>query len=185
MYDYNYLAHHGVKGMKWGVRRSPEQLARKTHNKQYRNDNNYRRVLAEKATASSDWSIQYGRLYKLKSKQLSKRVAKDKQKTGQLSDRTKKLQNTVDLLKFDKQVMDVQRRSDIAAYKKQTEKMIDKYSDKTIKSIRSKTKNGEEYVSKLFREYSYELRPIPVIDDAGNRATRYRPTRVTYQYIPV
>ena len=24
-----YLAHHGIKGMKWGVRRSPEQLGRK------------------------------------------------------------------------------------------------------------------------------------------------------------
>lgn len=29
MYDNNYLMHYGIKGMKWGVRRTPEQLGRK------------------------------------------------------------------------------------------------------------------------------------------------------------
>ena len=28
MYDTDILAHYGIKGMKWGIRRTPEQLAR-------------------------------------------------------------------------------------------------------------------------------------------------------------
>lgn len=30
MTDSNYLAHHGILGMKWGIRRTPEQLGHKT-----------------------------------------------------------------------------------------------------------------------------------------------------------
>lgn len=32
-YNYNYLEHHGVKGMKWGVRRTKAQLGYRTNNK--------------------------------------------------------------------------------------------------------------------------------------------------------
>lgn len=34
--ENEYLVHHGVKGMKWGVRRTPEQLGHPTAKKQYR-----------------------------------------------------------------------------------------------------------------------------------------------------
>lgn len=36
----NELAHHGVKGMKWGVRRTPEQLGRKQRRKEIRRTHN-------------------------------------------------------------------------------------------------------------------------------------------------
>lgn len=29
MYDEDYLAHHGIKGQRWGIRRTPEQLGHK------------------------------------------------------------------------------------------------------------------------------------------------------------
>ena len=35
MYQYpNYLAHHGVKGMKWGVRRARKSMAKRTRRKE-------------------------------------------------------------------------------------------------------------------------------------------------------
>lgn len=37
--DELYLAHHGVKGMKWGIRRSPEQLGRRVAKLSSRNKN--------------------------------------------------------------------------------------------------------------------------------------------------
>ena len=39
MHDYNELYHHGVKGMKWGVRRNPEQLGRKASTAKKRKNN--------------------------------------------------------------------------------------------------------------------------------------------------
>lgn len=34
MYEQDYLMHHGIKGMKWGIRRTPEQLGRRDERRQ-------------------------------------------------------------------------------------------------------------------------------------------------------
>ena len=44
MWDYNYLCHYGVKGMKWGVRRSQEELDRlagRAYKIEYNSDGSY------------------------------------------------------------------------------------------------------------------------------------------------
>lgn len=44
----NELAHYGILGMKWGVRRTPEQLARASARKQQKREKKVNRALKEK-----------------------------------------------------------------------------------------------------------------------------------------
>lgn len=47
----NELYHHGVKGMKWGVRRNPDQLGRKASTAKKRKNNNTNKVKATSKTS--------------------------------------------------------------------------------------------------------------------------------------
>lgn len=169
-YNNDYLIHYGIKGMKWGVRR------------EYRQDKKVRSHLTENAAASSSWSRQYDRLYKRKSKRVEKAVAKDLKNTGQVSARTKEKQNELSLLGRDRDSMNKQRRSDIAALEKHVNSMVEKYSDKKIQSVKPKVKDGEKYVRQYFSSYSYELHRKSTVGDDGTIAKRYIPTRVQYYY---
>ena len=56
--ENSYLAHHGIKGMKWGVRRTPEQLGHRPSRKQ-RAEATGKRLLKESQTKSKGYKI-YG-----------------------------------------------------------------------------------------------------------------------------
>lgn len=55
--EYNALAHYGILGMRWGVRRTPEQLARargsKSRNTDNKNDSSTKKSSSEASTTKS------------------------------------------------------------------------------------------------------------------------------------
>lgn len=70
------LYHHGIKGMKWGVRRTPEQLGRSSGQKRKRAGNNIKSLLRRARKAPSSF----------KEKMLSKiQARKDAKRARQLS----------------------------------------------------------------------------------------------------
>ncbi len=72
MNTYEELYHHGIKGMRWGVRRSPEQLGRKERREKRRREKERREH--NELRKSTDAKKLYKNRSKLSDKELKNRI---------------------------------------------------------------------------------------------------------------
>ena len=174
------LVHHGVKGMKWGVRK-----AKKDTRKEYKKDVKRLRNLTKDAANSSDWSRAYRSAAKMDDKRLKAKEHSDMKKHGQLSDKTKEAQKINKQLHADKLLMDRITDYKISQAKSFTEQMAKKYGDKKINYIKTHMKDGQEYVKKIIKSdpAAYTVEKRPYIDSNGNKRYSYQRVRTTYYYI--
>lgn len=80
------LYHHGVKGMKWGVRKEP-----KLKNSSVKKKSNLRRPIAKKKTTMSQDELEYRSLKKKKRSELSNEELKKVNNRGKLLSENKKI----------------------------------------------------------------------------------------------
>ena len=144
-YNEEYLMHYGVKGMKWGVRkRTPEEKTA------YKSDMNIRRHLESKAHDQGIWAQKYKKTNARVEKQLAKSMARDLTKpvdgTAYISKKTQKLTARHIQLQKDTDAITNLNRDTVNKLEKHIDSMIDKYSDRSIKSMSYKEKDGERYV---------------------------------------
>lgn len=147
-YESNYLAHHGVKGQRWGVRRyqnedgSLTEMGKKEYNKRLKQDIKIKRKAEMKAY---DTGVSQ-KLYSKKERKIEKkyRRALDADPNANTL-RTTRLATSRALIKADSEKARAENIKAIEAYEKQTKHMIDTYKDTKIKSISPKVvKNGDK-----------------------------------------
>lgn len=168
------LYHHGVKGMKWGVRKNPE----------YRADVKRRKNLTNAAELSSRWLRAYNQTEKWDSKRTERRVNRDMTKRGALSEKTKRQVEINKDLKKDRANAELVNKVRINNLQKHVDGMIAKYGSEKVKDVKYKIKDGQKYVNKFISsdnaQYTVELRST--VDAQGNRVKRYVPVRTEYHY---
>ena len=148
------LYHHGVKGMKWGVRRYQNKDGslttagkKKEYKKSLKSDKKIRRDLELKTYDSARFANAYSKKSKSYSKKYEKAIAKDPTKSNQ---KTQRIENTKSLLDSTAKEWNNYNSENIRRLKKQVDYMISKYSNTKIKDINVKTtKKGIEYVKSI------------------------------------
>lgn len=179
LYNEEYLMHYGVKGMKWGVRkRSKEEKAA------YKADVNIRRQLESKAYDQGIWTQKYKKANTRVEKQLAKSMAQDLSKPdangkAHISKKTQKLTARHIQLKKDTDAIASRNRDTVNKLEKHIDSMIDRYSDRSIKSMSYKEKDGERYVKTALAELE-NINATYVLTRQGDR---YVPQKIrTYVY---
>ena len=121
MSDY-VLYHHGVKGMKWGIRRTPAQLGHKVENLKKKNQK-----LASKLDPNK---VAKAQTYQAKAAALKSKASKNTIKAGKYSNRTDKYQKYSDRKGKKGDVEKSERYSELAS---NNSKKSSKYAKKASK----------------------------------------------------
>ena len=168
------LMHYGVKGMKWGVRKTPEY---KTYSK-------VRKKLTNDAELDGRWDIAYSRKVKQNQKRLDRKIDRDKQNLGYISDKTKKLSDAHERLKRDAAYARQRKNASMSTLQQFVDKSIKEFGKENVKDIKTFTYKGERYVKKFMSsdpaEYSVQRRKT--INRDGLEEFYWQPVKTYYYY---
>lgn len=147
-YESNYLAHHGVKGQRWGVRRYQNkdgtltEMGKKEYNKKLKSDVKIQRKAELEAYDTS--VVQ--KMYSKKERKIDKKYQRALEKDPDMRQlKTIRLSVSRGLIKEDAEKARAENNKAIEAYEKHTQRMINTYKDTKIDSISPKiTANGEK-----------------------------------------
>lgn len=151
--DNNELYHFGIKGMKWGIRRTPIQLGHKTKNKNQRK--NDKQALNKKA-----------RIDKKKREVLKSRSAKELYKYANLFD-TRELQEAYNRLQLERNIQNLVPK-EVKKGQNFTQKVIK--SGRTVSDLLDTGTKLYNNVAKIYNSTENgRANPIPLINGDGNK----------------
>ena len=151
--DNNELYHFGIKGMKWGIRRTPIQLGHATKNKNQRK--NDKQALNKKA-----------RIDKKKREVLKSRSAKELYKYANLFN-TKELQEAYNRLQLERNIQNLFPK-EVKKGQNFTQKIIK--SGRTVSDLLDTGTKLYNNVAKIYNSTENgRTNPIPLINGDGNK----------------
>lgn len=151
--DNNELYHFGIKGMKWGIRRTPIQLGHATKNKNQRK--NDKQALNKKA-----------RIDKKKSEVLKSRSAKELYKYANLFN-TRELQEAYNRLQLERNIQNLFPK-EVKKGQNFTQKIIK--SGRTVSDLLDTGTKLYNNVAKIYNSTENgRTNPIPLINGDGNK----------------
>lgn len=151
--DNNELYHFGIKGMKWGIRRTPIQLGHTTKNKnQQKND---KQALIKKA-----------RIDKKKREVLKSRSAKELYKYANLFN-TRELQEAYNRLQLERNIQNLFPK-EVKKGQNFTQKIIK--SGRTVSDLLDTGTKLYNNVAKIYNSTENgRANPVPLINGDGNK----------------
>lgn len=151
--DNNELYHFGIKGMKWGIRRTPIQLGHTTKNKNQRK--NDRQELNKKA-----------KIDKKKREVLKSRSAKELYKYANLFN-TRELQEAYNRLQLERNIQNLFPK-EVKKGQNFTKKIIN--SGRTVSDLLDTGTKLYNNVAKIYNSTENgRTNPIPLINGDGNK----------------
>lgn len=151
--DNNELYHFGIKGMKWGIRRTPIQLGHTTKNKNQRK--NDRQELNKKA-----------RIEKKKREVLKSRSAKELYKYANLFN-TRELQEAYNRLQLERNIQNLFPK-EVKKGQNFTQKIIK--SGRTVSDLLDTGTKLYNNVAKIYNSTENgRSNPVPLINGDGNK----------------
>lgn len=151
--DNNELYHFGIKGMKWGIRRTPIQLGHATKNKNQRK--NDKQALIKKA-----------KIDKKKREVLKSRSAKELYKYANLFD-TRELQEAYNRLQLERNIQNLVPK-EVKKGQNFTQKIIK--SGRTVSDLLDTGTKLYNNVAKIYNSTENgRANPVPLINGDGNK----------------
>lgn len=151
--DNNELYHFGIKGMKWGIRRTPIQLGHKTKNKNQRK--NDKQILNKQA-----------RIDKKKREVLKSRSAKELYKYANLFN-TRELQEAYNRLQLERNIQNLFPK-EVKKGQNFTQKIIK--SGRTVSDLLDTGTKLYNNVAKIYNSTENgRANPVPLINGDGNK----------------
>ena len=151
--DNNELYHFGIKGMKWGIRRTPIQLGHATKNKNQRK--NDKQALNKKA-----------RIDKKKREVLKSRSAKELYKYANLFN-TRELQEAYNRLQLERNIQNLFPK-EVKKGQNFTQKIIK--SGRTVSDLLDTGTKLYNNVAKIYNSTENgRANPVPLINGDGNK----------------
>ncbi len=177
--------------MKWGVRRytnydgSLTDAGKKRALKQeYKKDVEIRKNLERAAHETSKWSKVYDYEAKKDTNRLLKKIDAETKKNNGITDKTAARIVTNKRLLSDRSAMHENNAINIKKLELHVNMMIEKYGDRKIKDVKTKTRNGEKYFNKTIRDdgANYTLRKKKYITETGKVVELYTPIKEIFYY---